>query len=441
MEFFFLLFLIVLNGFFAMSEIALVTSRSGRLTRLAEQGDESAALALSLKAEPTRVLSTIQIGITAIGILNGIVGESVLAVPLAKTMISFGLERRISEISSTVFVVMLITYLSIVIGELVPKRIGQFHAEFVARVVSRPISIVSIVSSPFVKLLSYSTESLLSLLISNVDEEPEVTEADIEAMVDEGSNAGSIATQERDLVKNVFKLDERPIRSIMVPAVDIIYIDTTGDENGIREILVDSDFSRYPVCEGGLGQLVGVASAKKLLDQMLETGHVDPKRDLEPVELIPLSLTGIEILERFRIGEHSMAFVVDEYGEVIGMVTVQDLLEILAGEFGPADAENASAYLREDGTWVLDGLLAIQDLVERLEFDAFPGGKKPPYQTLSGMIMFLLEHMPTEGAICEWNGWKFEVLDLDGKRVDKVIATRIPPEATPEDQNGAENGE
>ncbi len=425
MEILFLLFLIVLNGFFAMSEISLVTSRSSRLARMAADGDESAALALRLNKEPTRVLSTIQIGITAIGILNGIVGESVLAMPLARSMQSYGLDRRFSEISATVLVVVLITYLSIVIGELVPKRIGQFHAERIARFVSHPISVLARFSYPFVKLLTVSTELLLKLTIRNGGGASEVTEEDIEAMLDEGSISGAIASNERDLVKNVFRLDDRPIRSIMIPAVDIVVLDTQADESRNRSVLLESDFSRYPVCQGGLNHLIGVATAKRLLDQSLQTGRIDLVNDLEPIALIPASLTGIEILDKLRLGEHSMAFVVDEFGEVIGMLTLQDLLEVLAGEFGPGNPEDAAAFLRPDGSWILDGLIAVQDLVECLDLDSLPDGDKPPYQTLSGMIMYLLEHVPAVGEFCDWEDWRFEVMDLDGKRVDKVLATRI----------------
>jgi len=426
MEIFFLLFLIVLNGFFAMSEISLVTSRGSRLTRMAADGDESAALALHLNKEPTRVLSTIQIGITAIGILNGIVGEAVLAMPLAGILRAYGFDRRFSEISATVIVVVLITYLSIVIGELVPKRIGQFHAERIARFVAYPISILAKISYPFVKLLSVSTEALLKLAIRDDAGGSDVTEEDIKAMLDEGSISGTIASQERDLVKNVFRLDERPIRSIMIPAVDIVALDTKADPGVTRSLLLESGFSRYPVCQGGLDRLVGIATAKNLLDQSLKTGQIDLIQDLEPIELIPASLTGIEILNRLRLGEHSMAFVVEEFGDVVGMLTFQDLLEVLAGEFGPGNEEDTTAFLREDGSWILDGLISTQELVERLQLDSIPEAEKPPYQTLSGMIMFLLEHVPSVGEVCEWEEWRFEVMDLDGKRVDKVLATRIP---------------
>lgn len=425
MEILFLLFLIVLNGFFAMSEIALVTSRSGRLARLAADGDDSAALALQLNKEPTRVLSTIQIGITAIGILNGIVGESVLAMPLARTMQTYGIDRNTSEISATVLVVVLITYLSIVVGELVPKRIGQFHAETIARFVSRPIAFLARIASPFVKMLSVSTEGILSLVIRQSNDASNVTEEDIEALLDEGSISGTIATQERDLVKNVFRLDERPIRAIMIPAVDIVWLDANAEESHNRSILLGSGYSRFPVCEGELGHPVGVATAKNLLDRMLETGRFEIKRNLEPIELIPESLTGIEILDKFRLGSYSMAFVIDEYGEVAGMVTLQDLLEVLAGEFGPVGSEETDAFRRQDGSWILDGLLAVQDLEERLALASMPGGEKPPYQTVSGMLMFMLERLPDVGEICEWEGWRFEVLDRDGNRVDKVLATPV----------------
>lgn len=426
MELFLLLALILLNGVFAMSEIALVTARRNRLARLATDGDTSAAIAIRLGDEPTRFLSTIQIGITAIGILNGIVGEAALAAPFAIWLQTLGIDQQPSEIGATVLVVVVITYVSIVVGELVPKRIGQFNAEGIARLVARPISILATVSRPFVHLLSFSTDGLLRLLGKRELSSANVTEDDIHAMLEEGSEVGIIEKQEHDMVRNIFRLDDRQIGSLMIPRGDIVYLDIEQPlETNLRRV-VESEHSRFPVCRGGVDDILGVITAKQLFTQLHTSGVSDLTTQLQPCVYIPESLTGMELLQQFRASASQMVFVIDEYSEIQGLVTLQDVLEAVTGEFKPRSAEDAWAVQREDGSWLLDGLIPIPELKQRLALKTVPEEDKGSYHTLSGMIMWLLGHMPRTGDVTEWEEWRLEVVDLDGKRIDKVLASRLP---------------
>lgn len=436
MEIFILIALILLNGVFAMSEIALVTAKRSRLARLAADGDASSEIAMRLGAEPTRFLSTIQIGITAIGILNGIVGEAALATPFAIWLQTLGIAQEPSEVGATVLVVVVITYVSIVIGELVPKRVGQFNAEGIARLVARPISALALISRPFVHLLSFSTDSILKLIGKRDLGNSEMTEEDIHAMLEEGSEAGVIEKQEHDMVRNVFRLDDRQIGSLMVPRGDIVYLDILQPQEVNLERVSESNHSRFPVCRGGLHDVLGVIAAKQLFIQLHKSGATDLTAQLQPCVYVPESLTGMELLEQFRASGTQMVFVVDEYGEVQGLVTLQDVLESVTGEFTPHDAAEASAVQREDGSWLLDGLIPIQELKDRLDLKSAPEEDKGRYHTLSGMMMWLLGRLPHTGDIAKWEQWQLEVVDLDGKRVDKVLATLVPEAA--EDSNNAE---
>jgi putative hemolysin len=430
MEVLLLLVLVFLNGAFAMSEIALVTARRSRLARLAEDGEASAAVALKLHDEPTRFLSTIQIGITSIGILNGIVGEAVLAAPLALWLQHMGTEKELSEVLATVLVVIVITYISIVIGELVPKRIGQSNPEGIAQMVAVPMQLLSVATRPFVRLLTFSTDALLGLLGKRDQEAPSVTEEEIHAMLEEGSEAGVIEDQEREMVRNVFRLDDRQIGSLMIPRADIVYLDLDRPLEENLALVADTDHSRFPVCRGGLHDILGIVSAKQLFNQSLKSGEVQLSGQLQPAVFVPESLTGMDLLDHFRASGTQMVLVIDEYGEVQGIVTLQDVLEAVTGEFQPRHQEDAWAVQREDGSWLLDGLIPIPELKDRLELKTVPEEDKGRYHTLSGMMMWLLGRLPATGDSGTWEAWRFEVVDLDGKRVDKVLASRLPDPAT-----------
>jgi putative hemolysin len=416
--------LIIINGVFAMSEIALVTARKSRLQRLAEDGDKSAAVAMRLGDDPTQFLSTVQIGITAIGIMSGIVGEAALAGPLADMLGQYGLDDQTSSLTATTLVVVVITYFSIVVGELVPKRIGQFHAESIAIFMAKPISVLAAISRPFVYLLSASTDGLLRLMGKKELNSANLTEEDIHSMLAEGSQAGLIEKQEHEIMRNVFRLDDRQIASLMTPRSEIIYLDIDKPLESSLENLMNSDHSRYPVCHGGLHNTIGIITAKRLLKQRIKGESSSIQDYLQPAIFVPETLTGMKLLEQFRESGVQMVFVIDEYGEILGLITLQDVLEALAGEFKPRDPEDVWGVQREDGSWLLDGLIPIPELKDRLNLKSVPEELKGRYNTLSGMIMWLVGSVPRTCDMAEWEGWRFEVVDLDGNRVDKVLASR-----------------
>jgi putative hemolysin len=433
-----LLGLILLNGLFAMSEFALATARRARLAKLAENGDRAARTALRLGADRTRFLSTVQIGITAIGVLGGIVGEAAFAGPLSAWMEGLGMDPDMAYVAATALVVVLVTYVSIVLGELVPKRLAQFHPESIARLVAPPIELLAVLTRPFVALLSISTNGVLRLLGKADQPAPSVTEEEIHAMLDEGSEAGVIERQERAMVRNVFRLDDRMLGTLMVPRADIVYLDTTVPlEDNVR-LAVESAHSRFPLCRGGLDEVLGIIDTKQLLTVSLRGGHADLAALVQSGVFVPETLTGMELLEHFRASASQMVLVVDEYGEVQGLVTVQDVLESLTGEFAPQRGEEAWAVQREDGSWLLDGLVPMPELKDLLGLRAAPEEDKGRYHTLSGMLMWLLGRLPRTGDVTQWENWRFEVVDLDGKRVDKVLASRLP-EPGPASGNTAED--
>ncbi|KAB0602726.1 MAG: HlyC/CorC family transporter [Cupriavidus sp.] len=433
MEIAILLALILLNGLFAMSEIALVTARKARLQRYIDEGDRGAMAAVKLGEDPTRFLSTVQIGITSIGVLNGVVGESTLATPLAIWLQGVaGLPATTAGYAATAIVVAGLTYFSIVLGELVPKRLGQMAPEAIARLAARPISFLSVASKPFVKLLSGSTQLVLRLLGVKTDRGPAVTEEEIHALLVEGSEAGVIERHEHTMVRNVFRLDDRQLASLMVPRGDVVYLDVEAtEEENIRRI-EESDHSRFPVVRGGMHDILGVVSARQLLARRLRGEKADLTAVLQAAVFVPESVTGMELLENFRSSGGQIAFVIDEYGEVLGLVTLQDLIEAITGEFKTETAGEEWAVQRDDGSWLLDGLIPIPELKDRIGLRSVPEEDKERYHTLSGMLLLLLGRLPQTADSVQWADWKFEIIDMDGKRIDKVLASRIPPEDGPE---------
>lgn len=432
MEIAILLGLILLNGVFAMSEIALVTARKARLQRLAENGDASAEAAMRLGDDPNRFLSTVQIGITSIGVLNGIVGEATLSKPFSIWMQSMGVQSPLSDYLATGLVVVSITYFTIVLGELVPKRIGQISPEPIARLVARPMLWLAALTKPFVKLLSGSTQLVLRLVGIKESNEPTVTQEEINMMLAEGSSAGVIEHHEHQMVRNVFRLDDRQIASLMVPRSDVVYFDVNEPLEANLKRFEQSDHSRYPVLRGGWDEVLGVANARQLLAQTLRGEKPSLMNKLQPAVFVPESLTGMELLENFKNSGVQLAFIVDEYGEVQGIVTLQDVMEAITGEFKTHRAEDAWAVQREDGSWLLDGLIPVPELKDRLSLQGVPEEERGRYNTLSGMVMLLLGRLPQTADQCEWEGWIFEIVDLDGKRIDKVLARPKPEQAAPD---------
>ncbi|WCM87380.1 hemolysin family protein [Acidovorax sp. NCPPB 3576] len=427
MEIAILFALILLNGLFAMSELALVTARKTRLQKLIDEGDSGAVAAIKLGEDPTRFLSTIQIGITSIGVLNGIVGEAALAQPLGEWLRTLGLEAKYASYLATGLVVMLITYFSIVVGELVPKRLGQSHPEAIARLVARPINWLAIATKPFVKLLSMSTRGLLRLLGVKENNASAVTEAEIHAVLAEGTSAGVIESHEHQMVRNVFRLDDRQIGSLMVPRADVAVLDVEDSFEENLKRIEESDHARFPVVRGGMENVLGVLNARQWLSRSLREQARDlATQPLQTALYVPETITGMELLDNFRQSDLHMAFVIDEYGEVQGIVTLQDLIEAITGEFHARDPETSWAVQREDGSWLLDGHIPVPELKDRLNLDAVPEEDRGRYHTLSGMVMLLTGKLPRVTDRVQWEGWQFEVVDMDGKTIDKVLASPLP---------------
>ncbi len=435
MEIAILFALIVLNGLFAMSEIGLVTARKARLQRLVDDGDSAAAAAMKLGEDPTRFLSTIQIGITSIGVLNGIVGEAALAGPLAEWLSTVGVPAQYSAVTATALVVVLITYFSIVFGELVPKRLGQSNPEAVARLVARPIAALATATKPFVRLLSVSTNTLLRMLGVKDSSAFNVTEEEIHAVLAEGTSAGVIESHEHTMVRNVFRLDDRQIGSLMVPRGAVVALDLNAPLEESLARIEATEHAYFPVVRGGLHDIVGTVNARRLLSQMVKDGRSQLDSNLRAPLYVPETLTGMELLKNFRSSDVHMAFVIDEYGEVQGLVTLQDLVEAITGEFQPRDPAAAWALQREDGSWMLDGHIPVPELKDRLELDEVPEEERGRYHTLSGMMMLLTGRMPRVGDTAIWEGWKLEVANTDGKTIAKVLAVRLPLEEG-EDEGG-----
>lgn len=429
MEVLLILFLTLLNGAFAMSELALTASRKIRLQTMAEAGDKGALSALELLRNPTQFLSSVQVGITSIGMLNGIVGEAAFSDGLSHWLLqSLPISERAAELSATGVVVTFITFITIVFGELVPKRIGQLYPETVARLVSRPMTWVATVAKPFVRLLSMCTHGMLRLLRIDTSDSRAVTEEEISASLEEGVDAGIIEQHEHQMVRNVFGLDDRPLTSIMLPRADIEWMDASATvAQCLEQASAAGDkgtHSWYPVCRGSLDQVVGKISVSRLLE--LGPAHRGSiEAFAEPAPFVPETLSGMELIEQFRTTSARMVFVVDEYGVVQGMITPLDLLEAITGELKPDAQTEAWAQQQADGSWMLDGLMPVGELKARLDIDELPQEERGRYNTLAGLLMAISGELPSVGARIDCAQWQFEVMGVDGKRIDKVLARSL----------------
>jgi putative hemolysin len=411
MEIYVLVILILVNGFFAMSEIALVSARRARLQPLADKGDS-----------PTRFLSTVQIGITSVAMLSGIVGEAALAPLLAAKFVAWGATAQAAGYLATAAVVALVTYFSIVVGELVPKRIGQIHAEAVARFVARPIRFLSLASRPFVWLLTGSTQVLLRVLGVDDSRRNPVTEEEIHAILHEGSSAGVIEEEERKMVQNLFDLDERPVATIMTPRAHMAVLETDATPDQVIAKMEAEPHSRYPVVGVDRQDVVGVVSARALLLALLRGESLDLERLAKAPLFVPESITGKDILERFREGRTNIAFVIDEYGSVQGLLTLHDILEAITGQFAAAP-EDSWAVQRDDGSWLLDGQIPMTVLAQHLALEW--SDDDADFETASGLMLWHLGRIPRTTERIRWQGWSFEVVDMDGPRIDKILASRL----------------
>ncbi len=424
MDFLLIALLTLINGLFAMSELALASSRKARLAAMEEAGDKGAATALKLLDNPTQFLSTVQVGITSIGVLNGIVGEAAFSGGVAVWLMGWGMKEAAAAITATALVVTVITFTTIIFGELVPKRIGQLYPEPVARLVARPMAWLAGIAKPFVSLLSITTHGVLKLLRIDTTGNRAVTEEEITASLEEGVDAGLIEAHEHQMVRNVFHLDDRPLTSLMVPRLDIQWFDS---DLTVAQCLAQVGFnagaqghSWYPVCRGSLDDVMGVVSVARLISLASQQDTVDAY--VMPATFVPETLSGMSLLEQFRGKSGRMVFVVDEYGVVQGLVTPRDLLEAITGELKPQQMTDAWATHQADGSWLLDGLMPINELKARLELKQLPGEEKGLFNTLGGFIFAELGYLPKVGDILISDGWQFEIISLEGKRIDKVIA-------------------
>ena len=425
--------LTLLNGVFAMSELALASSRKARLAAAAEDGDKGSQAALSLLENPTQFLSSVQVGITSIGMVNGILGEAAFSGGLSAWIQTLGVTVAAADISATAIVVVIITYVTIVFGELVPKRIGQLYPETVARLVSRPMMWMASAARPFVRLLSFSTQAVLKLLRVDNAASRAVTEEEIAASLEEGVSAGLIEEHEHQMVQNVFLLDDRLLPSLMLPRSDIEWLEASDTVAQAKAKASVSGHSWYPVCRGGLDDVVGVVKVADLL--MVRVRAQDASVHLEdrvgaysvPAVFVPESLSGMELLEQFRARSTRILLVVDEYGVVQGLVTPMDMLEAITGELPPGAQLDAWATQRPDGSWLLDGVMPVSELKARLDIKQLPEEERGRYNTVAGLLQSVSGRLPLVGEYVDCVGWRFEVLDLDGRRIDKVLASRQVP--------------
>ena len=441
MELLLIVGLTLLNGGFAMAEMALSASRKARLVALEEAGAAGARAALELMGQPTRFLSTVQIGITSIGVLNGIVGEAAFSHSLAQNLTDWGASPWAASWVATAVVVTVITVITIIFGELVPKRIAQLHPETVARWCAPVMLGLARLAQPMVYVLSAATAGVLTLLRIDTRGSPSVTEEEITASLDQGVDAGLIELHEHQMVKNVFHLDERSLTSMMVPRADIKWLEArTTVAQALAQVGQWGAHSWYPVCREGLDHVLGAVSVGQLLDPALD--HQTLLETLaQPVPFVPETLTGLDLLAQFRrpaMGDatspqwrdHSrgrLSLVVDEYGVVQGMMTPRDLLEAITGELLQTSApEETWATPRGDGSWLLDGLMPISELKARLGLSDLPHEDKGRYNTVAGLVLMLAGHLPRTGERFDGAQWSFEVVDMDDRRIDKVLAKPLP---------------
>ncbi len=404
-----------------MSEMAVVSARKVRLQQLANQGDANARAALKLAESPNNFLSTVQVGISLIGILTGAFGGATIANRLAVYVKLIPLLAPYSEPVSFGIVVLIITYLSLIIGELVPKRLALNNPERIAAFVAIPMRALAAMASPAVHLLSASTELVLRILGITPSEEPQVTEEEIKILIEQGTEAGTFEEAEQDMVERVFRLGDRPVSSFMTPRPDIIWLDLedTAEEN--RQKMTENGYSRYPVCQGGLDNVLGIIPVTDLLARSFRNEALDLTVGLRQPVFVPESTRGLKVLELFKQTITHMAIVVDEYGVIQGLVTLNDIMSEIVGDV-PADLdEDEPQYVqREDGSWLLDGMLPVEKFFELFEMEEWDD-ERGSYQTLGGFVITHLGRIPSAADHFEWEGMRVEVMDMDGNRVDKVL--------------------
>jgi putative hemolysin len=424
-EIIFILVLLIANGIFSMSEMAVVSARKARLQKLASDGDKGAQAALELANRPGSFLSTVQIGITLVGIFAGAFGGATMAAKLAPLLSGFPVIEPYAEKISFALVVLIITYLSLVIGELIPKRLALHSPEKIAALVASPMNRLSKLASPLVRVLEGSTNGLLKLFGLRESTDPPVTEDEIKVLIEQGIHAGVFEEAERDVIERTFHLGDRSVSELMVPRPSLVFLDLDDSPETLKVIINRQRFSRYPVVQGAPDMVVGIVRAKDLLAREVSDQSFDLKAVMTPPLFFPYSMPVFKAIEMFKSSRRHLALVIDEYGSVAGLVTVNDILDALVGEIPSMDErEEPSVVRREDGSFLLDGSMSIDELKRALQLKKLPSEKGGDYQTLGGLIMARLGRLPMPADRLEIGGWRLEVMDMDHQRVDKVMATR-----------------
>lgn len=416
--------LFFINGFLAMSEMAVVSSRRARLSNMVEQKVRGAATALKLLDDPTRFLSTVQVGITLVGVFAGAYSGATMSDPLAEYLSTFPSVAEYSSQIAIAIVVVLVTYFSLIIGELVPKRIAQSNAERIACFVATPMDILGRIGAPIVWFLRISTEAVLAVLRVRHSSASTVTEEEVKTLIAEGTETGVFHQAEKEMLEGVIKVADRAVRSIMVPRPDVIWIDIDDDPGAVLKEVLDSGHSRFPACRGEVDEVEGVIHVKDLLEQMTNTGSINVGAALREPLFVDEHMPILRLLDRFKTSSIHMAIILDEHGSFEGIVTLTDILAAIAGDL-PEDEDETEpdTFRREDGSWLLSGRTPIDDAERVLGVSAMAADAD--FQTLAGFILHQLGHIPSVGEAFTWNGWRFEVVDLDARRIDKVVASAV----------------
>ncbi|MDP3565317.1 MAG: hemolysin family protein [Methanoregula sp.] len=426
-----ILVLIIINGIFAMAEFAMVSAKRTRLQQRADEGDARAAAALEIANEPTRFLSTIQIGITLIGILAGAFGGATVAKGIAASLNEFTVLAPYSDILSITLVVIVITYLTLIFGELVPKHLALNNAENIASSFAKPMHLLSVIASPLVFILSHSTEGVLRILRVDESAEPPVTEEEIKILLEEGTEAGVFEKSELNMVEGVFELGERRVESLMTHRSDVIALDLNDPaEENLRK-MTRSGRSNFPVYEGNLDTIVGMVSVKDVLARMVDGCTPDIGASVSKPLFAPERISILTLLERFKETGLHIALVTDEYGSIQGVITLHDILEAIVGDIRTlGEPVETPIVVREDGSFLIDGDTPIGDVRNAVSVDSFDGEEQGEYRTLAGLVLFILQRIPKTGDHFTVGGLHFEVVDMDGNRIDKVLVMRIPAPAS-----------
>lgn len=426
-EIFIVFLLVLLNGFFAMCELALVSSRRPRLTAMADQGSRGARQALELLQHPSRFLSTVQIGITLIGVLAGAYSGATLAEPFALYLMQFALIAEFAEGIAVAIVVAGITYASLIIGELVPKQIALKNPERIAVVVAYPMTLIAKLAAPLVWFLGLSSHFVLKLLRMHGKGEQRVTQEEVKAVLEEGVEAGVLHPEEQKMLEGVMRLADQRVGALLTPRPDVIWLDTEDDLEVNRQKILNSGHSRFPVAAGDLDHLLGVAEAKVLLNACLNGQSLDMRRLVTEPPVLHDRASALAAIRQLKASPMHMAIVVDEYGSCVGIITAADILSAIVGYMPQPALEDkeSQAQQRDDGSWLLDGGMAVDDVKQLLGLKALPG--EQDFYTLAGSLLHQFGDLPKPGAAILWSGWRFEVVDMDGNRIDKVLALQVDP--------------